>query len=390
MTITQKKNGKYKVRVYVGYDHLTGKQSYKSATVATLKEAKLKEAQLTVQIGTGELVPTWEQDKPLEHYTFDMAYEEWFEIYRQQGLKRSTIERTEYFFTKYLLHPDLFGGLYFERMTVLDIQKRVNKFIPTQVESKTILGYAKQIFKYAVASEHIECDKNYLDLVRMVQPKKSVKRETRYYTEEQAQRFEQGLYEYFNTPVRYKYLVAFIVLLRTGIRSGEMSAIQWDNVDLTNQTIVLNGRMSKLLDGTYKYEDGLKNGDGSRVIDIDDVTTNVLRRWKHQQKEIGMLNGAGFNDADFIVNVGRSAVTNMGKRFNKWYNDTHTAQLPYLHLHGLRHTHASLLISNGVEMKQVSDRLGHSDIAITANVYAEVTPRARRDVANIFSKIMES
>ncbi|MFV8083294.1 hypothetical protein ACNQ2Q_26390, partial [Enterobacter cloacae complex sp.6701430] len=100
----------------------------------------------------------------------------------------------------------------------LDIQKRVNKFIPTLVSSKTILSYAKQIFKYAVASEHINCDKNYLELVRMVKPKKAPKRETRYYTEEQAKRFEQGLHEYFSH--QPKYIVSFTMLLRTGIRTG--------------------------------------------------------------------------------------------------------------------------------------------------------------------------
>ncbi|MFV8083325.1 hypothetical protein ACNQ2Q_26555, partial [Enterobacter cloacae complex sp.6701430] len=93
-----------------GYDHLTGKQSYKSATADTMREAKLKEAQLSVQIGTGELVPTWEQDKPLEHYTFDMAYEEWFEVYRQQGLAKSTVDKTEQVFRLHFLKPDLFGG----------------------------------------------------------------------------------------------------------------------------------------------------------------------------------------------------------------------------------------------------------------------------------------
>ncbi|MCW0953763.1 site-specific integrase, partial [Weissella ceti] len=122
-----------------------------------------------------------------------MAYGEWFEIYKQQDVTQSTIERVEYYFNKYLLDPELFGGLYFERMTVLDIQRRVNKFIPKYVTSKAILSYAKQIFKYAMASEHIVCEKNYLDLVRMVKPKKATKRAVRYYTETQSRLFEQGL-----------------------------------------------------------------------------------------------------------------------------------------------------------------------------------------------------
>lgn len=75
--------------------------------------------------------------------------------------------------------------------------------------------------------------------------------------------------------------------------------------------------------------------------------------------------------------------------FNNHYNQTHTEQLPWLNIHGLHHTHGSLLISNGVDLRQVSDRLGHKDISITANIYAEVTPKAQREVPDVFSKIME-
>lgn len=388
MTITQKKNGKYKVRVYVGYDHLTGKQSYKTATVDTMKEAKLKEAQLAVQVGTGELVPTWEQDKPLEHYTFDMAYEEWFEVYRQQDITQATIEQVERFFKAYLLKPDLFGGLYFERMTVLDIQKRVNKFIPTLSSSKRMLSYAKQVFRYAMASEHIDCDKNYLELVRMVKPKKAPKRETRYYTEEQSKRFEKGVQEYYQT--NYRYVVIFTMLLRTGIRVGELTGLQWENINLDTREVVLNGRMSRLNSGIFHYEEGLKNGDEQRTIEIDTTLQNVLRKWKHKQRQEGMLKGTGFNEASFIIDVTRTTISNMLTRFLKWYNLNHDDKLPHLNTHGLRHTHATLLISNGVELKQVADRLGHKDITITANIYADVTPQARREVADMFSKIMES
>lgn len=124
-------------------------------------------------------------------------------------------------------------------MTVLDIQSRTNSFIVTQVASKAMLSYAKQIFKYAVASEHIACEKNYLELARLVKAKKSKKREYRYYTEHQAKLVEQGLHEYFNKKPRY--LISFTLLLRTGIRTGELLGLQWDNIDFENQRATLNG-----------------------------------------------------------------------------------------------------------------------------------------------------
>lgn len=63
MAITKKKNGKYQVRVYVGYDHITGKRKTVYATCETMREARLKEAQLITDVETGELVADWDKPK---------------------------------------------------------------------------------------------------------------------------------------------------------------------------------------------------------------------------------------------------------------------------------------------------------------------------------------
>lgn len=388
MTITQKPNGKYKVRIFLGTDPYTGKQSYKAETVDTLKEATLLEAQLLVQQHTGELVPSWERPKPQEHYTFDMAYEEWLEIYKQQGYTKATVDKTEKAFDLHFLKPELFGGMYFERMNNKDIQERVNKYLVSMSSSRKLLAYANKVFKYAVNSDHIDCDRNPLDSIQMVKPKKAVKREVRYYDEEQAQRFEQGITEYFNH--RFKFVVAYTILLRTGIRTGELLGLQWRNVDFKNQSILLDGRMSADGKGVSSYLPGLKNGDDKRTLELDDRTVEVLKHWRKMQLEQSMLKGVPVSADTFIVDMKRTSLANALYKFRDWYNNNHETQLPHLNIHGLRHTHASLLISNGVEMKQVSDRLGHSDMMTTANIYAEVTPKARQEVANKFSEIMGS
>ncbi|SOB43897.1 conserved hypothetical protein [Weissella viridescens] len=386
MAITKKKNGKYQVRVYVGYDHITGKRKTKYVTCETMREARLKEAQLITDVETGELVPEWDKPKVQKHYTFDEAFTEWFEIYKQQGFMQSTIDKTEQVFRLHLLKPDLFGGMYFERMTRKDVQDRVNKFIPTMVHSHKILGYAGQVFKYAVDSDHIQCDENPLDHIRMVKAKKPVKRSVRYYDEHQAQLFEQGINEYFAD--KPQYLALFTVLLRTGMRIGEALGLQWHDVDFSHDVMTLNGRMTFLGNGTKKYENGLKNGDEFRVIEIDRVTVQKLRAWQQQQRITSLEIGKPVNAQSFIITYSRSTVTQKLYEFNKWFNQNHSEQLPHLNVHGLRHTHASLLISNGMELKKVSDRLGHNDISVTANIYAEVTPKARREVANRFDEIM--
>lgn len=386
--VTKTVSGKYKVRVYVGRDPLTGKQDYTTATVNSLKEARLKHAQLTTQVANGEIVPRWEREKPKEHYTFDMAYEEWIELYRQQGHVKATVDKTENAFRLHFLKPELFGGMHFERMNNKDIQERVNKFLVTMSSSRKLLSYASKVFKYAVTSDHIDCDRNPLDSIEMVKPKVAKKREIVFYDEEQARLFEQGITEYFDH--RYKFVVAYTILLRTGIRTGELLGLQWNNLDIKEGTLLLNGRMSTDGKGVSRYVSGLKNGDDKRIVELDSKTLDVLKRWRKTKVEQSMLKGIPAAGDDFIVDMKRTSLANALYQFRNWYNDTHEITLPHLNLHGLRHTHATLLISNGVEMKHVSDRLGHADMGTTANIYADVTPRARQAVASKFSQIMGS
>lgn len=74
------------IHIYVGRESITGKQDYITAAVNSLKDAKLKHAQLTLQVANSEIVPIWEREQPKEHYTFDMAYKACSELYKQKGL----------------------------------------------------------------------------------------------------------------------------------------------------------------------------------------------------------------------------------------------------------------------------------------------------------------
>ncbi|MBS0949616.1 site-specific integrase [Weissella minor] len=385
MAITKKKNGKYQVRVYVGYDKLTGKRQAKYATCDTMREARLKEAQLITDVETGELVPEWEKPKEPRHLTFDEAYAEWFDIYKRQGRTDATVSTTKYYFEHYLLTPELFGGMYLDCMIRKVVQQKVNRFIPTLTSSKQILSYAKMMIRWAVDSDDIACDDNPFEHVQMVQAKKAKRREVKYYDESQIKLFESGIYDYFQDDP--KMTAVYIVLLRTGMRVGELLGLQWENIDFENDIITLNGRMT-FVSGAKLYEDGLKNGTEQRVIEIDNVVHNVLQKWRTEQIKNTLSNGSPINKKSYIFEGSRSWIGVSLRNFNKWYNDNHSEQLPYLNVHGFRHTHASLLLSNGVDLKKVSERLGHKDITITANIYADVTPKARREVADKFSEIM--
>ncbi|MCZ9311622.1 tyrosine-type recombinase/integrase [Weissella koreensis] len=386
MSVRKLKNGKYQVRVYVGTDEVTGHTTYKYRNTDSKTSAIMIEKQLNEAIERGEIVI-----KELEHlqpqpYTFEEAYKEWWKFYESQDFAQSTKDKVARHFKNHLLKPKLFGNLRLDRIIRIDIQNKVNKFIPQYTQSKEMLGYAKRVFKYAVDSEHIICDSNPLEHIQMVRVKKAPRREVRFYNEIQAKMFEHGINEYYQRGD--KFLALFTVLLRTGMRGGELCGLKWKNVDFERCELLLNGRMS--LDGHGKdhYLKGLKNGDDFRYIDIDDVVIDKLKSWHYVQAQQSMLKGQPINDESFVFDVLRNQMYSQFASFLEWYNCNNAQKLPYLNIHGLRHTHASLLISSGMDLKKVSDRLGHKDIAVTANIYAELTPKARREVADVFSNIM--
>lgn len=171
-------------------------------------------------------------------------------------------------------------------------------------------------------------------------------------------------------------------------------------MDFQNGILVLDSRISASNDGTMDYLDGLKNGDDIRKIEIDSNTLMTLRKWRQEQREELFSLGHKLADTDFLFSYAFDArkrktiyyrkvtIREALLKFYEWYNSNHSDKLPYLNLHGFRHTYASLLLSNGVDLKKVSERPGHKDITITANVYANVTPKARREVADKFSEVM--
>jgi integrase len=125
-------------------------------------------------------------------------------------------------------------------------------------------------------------------------------------------------------------------------------------------------------------------GHGRRTIDLEPKTVAVLGTWKKQQMEERML-----------TNVRPATDLIFAHPDGSWINPDYFSQvfdrhldksdLPKIRLHDLRHTHASILLKQGVPLKVVSERLGHSNPAFTLSVYQHLLPGMQADAAKAFS-----
>jgi integrase len=181
--------------------------------------------------------------------------------------------------------------------------------------------------------------------------------------------------------------IPIMIAISTGMRRGEILGLTWDNVDLINGTI-------KIVQALYPTKSGLtilppKSQKSRRIISISPTLIKILKEYKlEQQKKI--INIENIYKQNFVVCNEDSSPYNPTKLNHSFKDILKAHRLPEIRFHDLRHTHASLLLSQGVQPKVVSDRLGHSTIAITMDLYSHTYEAVDKEVARNFDTFLRS
>lgn len=175
---------------------------------------------------------------------------------------------------------------------------------------------------------------------------------------------------------------AFYLLANTGMRRGEVLGLRWKDVDLDRATLVVS--RSLVLVAYQPQLSDVKTNNGRRTIDLEPKTVAVLRAWKKAQIEERML--ANLRPAaDIVFAHPDGSVINPDYLSQVFDRHLTKSALPTIRLHDLRHTHASILLKEGVPLKVVSERLGHASPAFTLSVYQHLLPGMQADAARAFA-----
>lgn len=174
--------------------------------------------------------------------------------------------------------------------------------------------------------------------------------------------------------------VLFRVALTTGLRRGELLGLRWADVDADPASVRVQS--SRVALGSEVVTGAPKTRSGVRRVFLDQDTARALGQWRWTQARlIGPNDGLAFTHAN-------------GEPFQPWWVsrafDRHidTVGLPRIRFHDLRHSSATLGLAAGETLKEVSVRLGHSDIGITANVYSEVLPQTAQASSERRARLM--
>ena len=223
------------------------------------------------------------------------------------------------------------------------------------------------LFKMAYMGDVIE--KNPMDKVERPRPRKDEVqgKEVEAYTVEEVQRILAGLE---SEPIKWR---AFLrLLIDTGIRRGEACAIRWKDVDFQANTITISGNLCYTPQKGV-YLDTPKNGH-TRTVDVDPDVMKLLRALRSSQKIVSQYVFSQDNGQP----IHPQSPTRYMKKFSERYG------VPDLHPHKLRHTFASIAITNGADVASVSEKLGHSDKAVTLRMYTHADAESMKRASNIF------
>lgn len=365
---------KYRCRGYLGIDDLTGIQvDYDRRGFDSEEEAERDfwKAKLEFEeIG---------KKKKAKAFTFQEVYEQWLEQYRL-NVKEGTFFKVRRIFELNIL-PE-FGRMIISKIKPFVIQKKLNEWHEQFVVYRKYYTYLKMVFKYAFIHDYIHenpCDK-------VIIPTKKQKFKKDEYNNFYNKHELEEVLSIIKENESLKWYAVFRLLAFTGLRRGELLALTWSDIDFTRQTLDVNKSLGEK-DKYELYVTTPKNISSIRNITLDPITVSVLKKWKAEQAEFLMARGFNalnknqllFSKHNTNGHLNLSSCNNALIRMSEKYG------FRKIGIHGFRHTHCSLLFEAGVPMKDVMERLGHSDIQTTMNIYTHVTEQSRDKSAEKFA-----
>jgi integrase len=177
----------------------------------------------------------------------------------------------------------------------------------------------------------------------------------------------------------------YFLALSTGMRQGELLALHWANVDLNRGAAQVTGTLQQRGDAITEP----KTAHSRRQVALTKTAIEALRQHRIAQAEARLRLGPAWTDNDLVFcnEVGGFVdASNLVRR--SFLPLLKRAGLPRIRFHDLRHSAATLLLSEGVHPKIVSEMLGHSQIAVTLDLYSHVTPTMQRQAAEAMEAVL--
>jgi integrase len=366
--ITKRGKNSYSIVISLGRDPGTGKYKYQWVSVkGTKKDAEKRLSELLHQLDTGTFVNPGRT-------TLAEFLQRWLQEYAKPNLSPRGFERYESI-TRVHLIPRL-GNIPLTQLTSEQLQKHYTLKLNEGLSPRSIR------YHHVVLHKALETAMKWGLLARNVSDSVDVPRarqtEMRTWDEAEVTRFLKMARD-------SRYYALFHTALFTGMRRSELLALQWRDIDF--HQISVNRSLHQLRDGSYVFSEP-KSVKSRRTIALSPSSVLTLSEHKEEQKRILAMLGLPltYDDLVFATHDGKPLRPNTVSR--AWTTLAAHAGVKVIRLHDARHTHASLMLKQGVHPKIVQERLGHSSIQVTLDTYSHVAPGLQEAAAESFDKLV--
>lgn len=375
-SICKRKDGSWQGSVPVGYDPETGKPKRKYFYAVTRREVADKIAKALVEAKNGGFVePT--------KTSFGEWLDRWLTSYKKGELKASTYESYEVLINTHV-KPAL-GNIPMAKLQANTLQMFYNEKLAngrldgTGGLSTRMVRYFHAVIRQALQQAVKEglLIRNVADATsppviknKLMQPLSEIE-----------------LLNFLEVAKDERLFAAYLLAATTGLRRGELLGLCWDCVDLERGVISVQRQLLGLKGGLV-LDDTTKTKSGRRSVTLTDDAIRELKNYRKRQLQERLIIGEAYQDKDLVFCKEDGAPLDLREFTKRFQRYLMNAGLPKVRLHDLRHTHATLLLARGIPAKLVQERLGHSSITMTLDLYSHVTPEMQRLAAESMNGLL--
>lgn len=318
--------------------------------------------------------------------------ENWLLTYKFGKIKDSSYDILERVFNNQI-KPSQIAQKKLKDITIDDMQFFVDDVASKYSESilKKVMEILNPTIKRAVVENKMKF--NPLDFVAM--PKKNIiigmdvnDSIEQTYTDQEVEKITRVCMGFYGTSTRntnrYRYAPAYIFLLNTGMRVGELAALTWKDIDFEKKTIKINKTVS-IIKNRNRFEvdskkvniiTTTKTQKSNRVIPMNETASLVLQELKRRQTDMGIK-------SDYVISTKDGKVMLIRVIEQTFSRICEENAIQYRGVHALRHTFGSILVRKGVDIKVISEILGHSTVQFTYDRYIHIIKEMKAQAINL-------
>jgi integrase len=270
------------------------------------------------------------------------------------------------------------GKVRLDQLTPLHVQQMMNERLLHGLSTKSV-AYIQQVLRTALGLA-VRWDMVSRNVARLVDRPRIERKAINPLTPDEARRFLAA--------VRGHRLDAlFSVALALGLRQGEALGLRWEDIDFSAGTLRVSYQLQRI-EGKLTLVPP-KTEKSRRTLVLPSMIVERLREHEKRQTAERLWSGSKWNDSGLVFANRNGDPTQARHVIEQFHEALRSAGLRHIRFHDLRHSCATLLLVQGVSPRVVMEVLGHSEIALTMNVYSHVVPELQREAAERMQTILE-